>query len=249
MPQTAQTLRVVVASPNDVAAERAIVERVASELNRTSAADRNLRLEVARWETDAFPAFHLDGPQGVCDAVLKIESCDVLVGIFWTRFGTVTQDGMTGTEHEITLAINQWRENKKKPQVMIFFNTEAPKLKSSAERRQWALVAEYRERFPAEGLFWEYEGHTQFESEFRKCIQNYLHNKFPLSVGGNAAELSVDRKRTSEGWIRFNIDPKIPPQDLPHLFEAFADFVRQCGGRGIEVTLREPNPHEARDSV
>src|ERR1039458_9650618 len=46
--------------------ERAIVENVALELNRTLAADRKIRLEVARWETDAYPRFHLDGPQGIC---------------------------------------------------------------------------------------------------------------------------------------------------------------------------------------
>lgn len=48
-------------------------------LNRGIAAERGLRLEVYRWETDASPGFHADGPQGLIDSVICIEDCDVLM--------------------------------------------------------------------------------------------------------------------------------------------------------------------------
>ena len=76
---------------------RAVVEAVAAELNRTVAADRKIRIEIVRWETDAYPGFHVEGPQGICDKVLQIEDCDMLVGIFWTRFGKPMANSMTGT--------------------------------------------------------------------------------------------------------------------------------------------------------
>lgn len=41
-------LRIVVASPSDVAEERGMVESVAAELNRHFARGRGLRLEVGR---------------------------------------------------------------------------------------------------------------------------------------------------------------------------------------------------------
>ena len=175
------------------------MESVAEELNRTVAADRRIRLEVLRWETDAYPGFHIEGPQGICDEALQVEDCDVLVGIFWTRFGTPTPSGMTGTEHEINRAVISWQE-KRSPQVMVFFNTAAPSLRSAAERRQWALVAEYREKFPSEGLFWEYDGSSQFEREFRRCLANYLREKFsPIpstqSVGSPADVTGVTALR------------------------------------------------------
>ena len=108
--RTVEILKVVVASPADVAEERDLVERVADELNRHSAKDRGLGIEVARWETDSYPGFHLDGPQGLVDEVLKIEDADIVVGIFWTRFGTPGVDGKTGTEHEIDNAIAAWKQ-------------------------------------------------------------------------------------------------------------------------------------------
>jgi hypothetical protein len=51
---------------------------VLEELNNGIARDRGLRLELARWETNAYPGFHPEGPQGLIDAILRIEDCDVL---------------------------------------------------------------------------------------------------------------------------------------------------------------------------
>ena len=49
MAKAVKVLRVVVASPSDVTAEREIVPRVAEELNRSISADRGLRLEIIEW--------------------------------------------------------------------------------------------------------------------------------------------------------------------------------------------------------
>src|ERR1035441_6891329 len=93
-----------------------MVAEVIRQINHSTAVDRAIRLEVGRWETDAYPGFHLEGPQAICDEVLKIEDCDILVGIFWTRFGTPTVSGETGTEHEIAKAVAAWRQYNR-PQV------------------------------------------------------------------------------------------------------------------------------------
>ena len=39
-------------------------------------------------ETDSAPGFHPEGPQGKIDADLGIANCDILVAIFWTKFGS-----------------------------------------------------------------------------------------------------------------------------------------------------------------
>jgi hypothetical protein len=100
--------RIVVASPSDVQAERNALPVVLEELNRGIAATQKLRLELGRWETDAYPGFHLEGPQGLIDPILRIEDCDVLLGIFWKRFGTPTTDAGSGTEHEFLRAYTAW---------------------------------------------------------------------------------------------------------------------------------------------
>ena len=129
-------LRIVVASPGDVQAERDALPAVLEELNRGIAATQGLRLELGRWETDAYPGFHPQGPQGLIDPILRIEDCDVLLGIFWKRFGTPTNDAGSGTEHEFLRAYAAWQQHGR-PQIMVYFNQKAAMPKTKAETDQW----------------------------------------------------------------------------------------------------------------
>jgi small GTP-binding protein len=179
-------LRVVVASPGDVQPERDVLPSVIEEVNRIVAADHGLHLELSRWETDTHPGFHAEGPQGLIDPVLKIADCDLLVGIFWKRFGTPTADGKTGTEHEFGLAHAAWQE-KRSPQIFIYFNQKpyAPQSKTDAE--QWGRVLEFRDKFPKEGLWWPYRGKAEFEKLVRNHLMNYIRNLT------NSGEARVER--------------------------------------------------------
>ena len=172
-------LRVVVASPGDVQAERDRVPAVVNELNRGIAADQGLRLEVYRWETDAYPGFHAQGPQGLIDPILRIEDPDVLIGIFWKRFGTSTADGRTGAEHEFGLAYEAW-EKTGRPQIMVYFNDEPYSPRSRQETDQWGRVLDFKEAFPKEGLWWTYTGAPDFEKLLRIHLTHFFRHNHRL---------------------------------------------------------------------
>ncbi len=168
-------LRIVVASPGDVQSERDVMPSVIEELNRGVAADRGLRLELSRWETDTHPGFHPDGPQGLLDPILNIADCDLLLGIFWKRFGTPTPDGKTGTEHEFGLAHEAWKE-KQSPQIFVYFNQKPYTPNSKSEADQWGQVLEFRSKFLKEGLWWPYKGKVQFEKLVRNHLMNHIRS-------------------------------------------------------------------------
>jgi hypothetical protein len=84
----AHILRIVVASPGDVQAERNALPGVIDDLNQGIAQERGLQLSITRWEVDAYAGFHPQGPQGLIDAILRIEDCDIFIGIFWKRCGS-----------------------------------------------------------------------------------------------------------------------------------------------------------------
>ena len=172
--------RIVVASPSDVQAERNALPAVLEELNRGIAATQNLRLELGRWETDAYPGFHLEGPQGLIDPILRIEDCDVLLGIFWKRFGTPTTDAGSGTEHEFLRAYASWQQHGR-PQIMVYFNRRDPKLRSTADLDQYAQVLRFQERFPREGLWQPYNGKAQFEKLVRNQLTQLLRQREPTA--------------------------------------------------------------------
>jgi hypothetical protein len=128
-------VRVVVASPGDVARERAVAQTVVDELNRGVAADRGCRLSLWRWEIDARPGMHLEGLQGLIDELMDIEDIDVVVGLFWKRFGTPTGEAASGTEHELRRAWAAWRE-RGRPEVMVYFCARAYASSLSASSRR-----------------------------------------------------------------------------------------------------------------
>jgi tetratricopeptide (TPR) repeat protein len=163
-------LRVVVASPGDVNAERDIVPRVIDEVNRNIAHKAGLHLDLYRWETDVHPGFHPLGPQGLIDPKLKIADCDLLIGIFWRRFGTPVSDAKSGTEHEFRTAYEAWLKNKSKPQIFVYFSQKAYTPKSKEETDQWGLVLQFKKDFPKEGMWWDYKNNGEFE----RCLRNHL---------------------------------------------------------------------------
>ncbi len=181
-----RVLRIVLASPGDVQAERDALPAVLDELNRGIAAERNLVLELHRWETDSYPGFHPEGPQGLIDPTLKIEDCDILVGIFWKRFGTPTHDAQSGTEHEILRAYAAWQQSGR-PQIMVYFNQKGYSPKSKDETDQWGKVLDFQLRFPKEGLWVSYKGKAQFERLVRTHLTNLIRAQYPRPIQTGAA--------------------------------------------------------------
>lgn len=175
-----QILRIVVASPSDVQAERNTVQKVIDELNRGVAADRGLSLSLSLWETDAYPGFHPEGPQGLIDPILRIEDCDILIGIFWKRFGTPTKGAQSGTEHEFKTAFEAWKQNQR-PQIMVYFSQKPYLPRSSEEATQWAKVLEFQQGFPREGLWWSYKNRTQFGELVRNHLTLFIRTQFRIS--------------------------------------------------------------------
>jgi hypothetical protein len=126
-------------------------------------------LELSRWETDTYPGFHPEGPQGLIDPILDIANCDILIGIFWKRFGTPVTDAQSGTEHEFQCAYESWKK-RGSPQIMFYFCKKAYTPQSVEETQQQGKVLEFKKKFPQEGLSWNYKN----KGEFEKLIRNHL---------------------------------------------------------------------------
>ena len=183
--ETKKILRIVLSSPRDVADERAIMTEVVDELNRGIAKDRNLRLELTLWEKDAQPGFHPDGPQGIIDPILDIQNCDILIGVFWKRFGTPTKDALSGTEHEFRTAVASWQQSRQ-PQIMMYFKEMDANLKTAGEHEQFALVLRFKEEFPRQGLYWTFQSDRDFERLVRQHLTNYIINNPAFAKEGQS---------------------------------------------------------------
>ncbi|MGH7456631.1 MAG: DUF4062 domain-containing protein, partial [bacterium] len=173
----ARILKIVVASPGDVQTERDMIPAIVDELNKGIADERGVRLEVYRWETDAYPAFHPQGPQGQIDSCLRIEDCDLLIAIFWKRFGTPVHDAQSGTEHEIRFALASC-EKMGRPQLMIYFNQAPHEPQSQAEKEQWQQDLDFKQTLSQKVLWWEYNGKDEFREFVRQHLTKFIRGDY-----------------------------------------------------------------------
>jgi hypothetical protein len=212
--QQVRLLRVVVASPSDVMEERNLLEKVITDLNRSVAADRGVRLELLRWETQAYPGFHVDGPQGLIDSVLNIEDCDVLIGIFWKRFGTPVADAGSGTEHEFRNAYRSWQHHKR-PAIMMYFNQKPWTPSTTEEAEEWGRVLSFKKDFPREGLWWPYKGARDFDRAVREHLTQFVRRNVPLP-----GQPPADQNPTDRG----NLDLVGLPADIAEILDRFDEL-------------------------
>jgi formylglycine-generating enzyme required for sulfatase activity len=190
--QTKHSIRIVLSSPSDVADECRALEGVIAELNRGVAHERHVVLELTHWKTDAYPGFHPEGPQGVIDPILKIEDCDILLAIFWKRFGTPAKGAASGAEHEIRTAIKAWQDTGR-PQIMIYFKEASRELKTPEELRQYASVLEFKQEISPLGLFWTFEDTADFERKVRQHLTHYLLDHIHPAAGEATPSDSASR--------------------------------------------------------
>ena len=117
MPLTQQmnVLRVFLASPSDLAAERKATKEMVDRLNPTIRA-AGWTVELLGWE-DRLPGF--GRPQAQIND--DVDACDLFLGVLWRRWGSPTGgEFKSGFEEEFERAVNRRRQSDF-PEIWIYF--------------------------------------------------------------------------------------------------------------------------------
>lgn len=151
---SANVLEVMIASPGDVNDERKAVVSALSDWNNLNTIEKKVVLLPVAWETHAAP--DLAGrPQGMINKRL-LETCDLLIGIFWTRLGSPTGEDESGTVEEIKKHVAA-----KKP-AMVYFSTQ-PVAPSSIDPQQYGKVQEFKRWCHEKGITHDFENVDVFQ--------------------------------------------------------------------------------------
>lgn len=154
-------ISVFLASPGDVLKEREIAFEIVQEWNDVHTDEKSASLHLKTWQTSTDPVLG-DRPQAVVNHQ-ALDDCDIVVGIFWTRFGSPTGVADSGTEEEIRRSVT-----RDKP-VMLYFS-DVPVQPSKIEEAQYAKVQAFRHEFRNTGLIWSYSSLDQFRDCFRRHL-------------------------------------------------------------------------------
>jgi len=162
MPETIQLYRVLFAAPSDVTAELSITRRLIEDWNVQHGQTASRRLELTSWKTHSFPAAG-KRPQALINRQFA-DRADILIAIFWRRFGSPTGRAASGTEEEIRRALR-----KRKP-VMVYFSLRFRTKRRPNERRERARIEGFKHRFGKRALYATYRDLTEFEKAARKDL-------------------------------------------------------------------------------
>ncbi|HCO96463.1 MAG TPA: hypothetical protein DIU00_21405 [Phycisphaerales bacterium] len=112
MVENAKCVRIIIASPSDIKAERDSIPRIFSRWN---SAHKDVHLESLMAETGTVPEMG-DHPQHILNRQL-VEKGDLLIAIFWSKIGTPTPTAKSGTIEEI----REFIKIKGPSRVMVYF--------------------------------------------------------------------------------------------------------------------------------
>jgi hypothetical protein len=147
MTYEAKVVRVLIASPGDLADDRDIAEQVVMRWNSVHSKDLGVVLMAMRWERDATPELG-DRPQGIINRQI-VDEADILLGLFWTRLGTPTGTAESGTAEEIEQFMQSGR-----PVLLLF--SAAPIDPNKIDLEQYGRLGLFKNHIRERGLVDEY---------------------------------------------------------------------------------------------
>jgi hypothetical protein len=167
MPKDIKLYSLFVASPSDVKDELSILSELVTEWNVHHGANKGVYVELVRWETHAFPAVG-DRPQAIINRQV-LDDSDLVVGIFWSHFGSPTGVAESGTEEEIERSISQGKK------VMVYFS-DRPLSPSTLNNAEYTKVQSFKDKFRNRGLYWSYSDIDTFRNLLRRHVTATLNS-------------------------------------------------------------------------
>lgn len=184
-------LQILVASPSDVAEERALLESIVGELNRIWSSSLGISFELLVWEKRVRPGFD-DDPQAVINTQIP-NDYDVFIGIFWSRLGTPTGRAASGTVEEFERALGRFEASGRVPEIMIYFK-DAPLSPSKIDGAQLMALQDFRSSVSARGgLYSTFEDLAGFEASVRAHLSAIAQNFVSESANNDEPTSKVHR--------------------------------------------------------
>ncbi len=171
-------IKILIASPGDVMAERDCAELVIRRLEIYDDNQVLLRLIPKRWEFDA--ASEMGNPaQDIINRQL-VDGCDCAVCMFWTRIGTSTDVAPGGAVEELERMVAAGKL------VMLYFSDASLPPPSAFDLDQYSRLHAWKKTLVDEkrGLVKTYENIDKFEIMLQRELEQQLLARFGCGKEG-----------------------------------------------------------------
>lgn len=171
-------LRIFLASPSDVKAEREMIFVLKEDLDQLIGMDKNIKFEIVNWERNTYPGKGIDA-QDVINQQINNEY-DIFIGIFWQRFGTPTNRYESGTLEEYENAKKKYENDKENTHIMMYFKTEGIQNIYDTDIEQLEKVKNFKNKISKEDgvLYSEFEKTEDLRNLVQINLANLVRDKF-----------------------------------------------------------------------
>jgi hypothetical protein len=159
--ETIRLFRVFLSAPSDVLEEHEVLAGVLTDWNIQHGQSLGIRVELVHWRTHAHPATG-KRPQSLINKQ-AFDGCDIVVGIFWRKFGTPTGRFGSGTEEELRRGI---ASNKS---VLVYF-ARIPPPEGTGQPLRFSKIEAFKRKLGTHALYWEYGSMEGFEHDVRNHL-------------------------------------------------------------------------------
>lgn len=161
MPRQETVYSIFLATPSDVTEEHDIVREALEDWNLFTGRNVSVRLLFVTWKSNAFPTVGKRAQQAINEQTF--DETDIVIGIFWTRFGSPTGVAESGTEEEIRRGIQAGKR------VLLYFSDRPapPSRVNAADRKK---IERFKKELGGDSLYWTYRDIVEFRTDFRNHL-------------------------------------------------------------------------------
>lgn len=231
-----RNIKVFITSPSDVQEERKIAEEVISDWSKRHSDKEDVRLEPVMWERIVFPKIG----ENIQEYINKtLNQCDLVIGIFGTRFGNDTGVQPGGATEEITQMLEAGKP------VMLYFwdRSYVPFATESIDFAQKAQLARFRESISTKALVSSFSNPEEFRAQLTNDLE-FLMKRW-LEKDNTEELIKALTKSFTSNPLELVIDPgTASPEDIGELLYEISQLYRMIGGSGIVFRSSEVEIHQ-----
>lgn len=229
MPYRSDTYRVLIASPSDLEEERRAATDAINEWNAQHAAAEATVLLPVKWETHATPETGVR-PQSAIDRQL-VANCDLLIGMFWTKFGTSTGVADLGTVEEIDQFVAAGKP------ALLYFSSK-PVDPNKIDLRQQRKLRQFKAETYKTALVGSFASTAELHSILLRDLVNQMRQ-----MRSRRRSSRIDKLEQAARLVDLMVncrENKITPTELHH----FRDEILRPRHRSIAQTIDPVRPGE-----
>lgn len=166
MSYISRAYKVFIASPSDVKCEREVVRTAIMRWNSINSEQYKTVLIPIDWETNAAPEMGCAAQDYINMDIL--DSCDIVIGVFWTRVGTPTRNHVSGSIEEVL------RPSENRRLTMLYFSNKSIE-PSKIDTKQYRKLQDFKKKVRDQSFYGEFKDERELSEKIYQHIQVKLN--------------------------------------------------------------------------